>query len=125
MAGPRRILVVDDQRPVADLLKAVFRAEGFEVQVCVDAESAVSQALASQPDLILLDLVMPGRTGADILRELRSLPATSSTPVLLVTGYLAAAYRMDILQLGAVKLLGKPFDIEELVAAARELLGEG
>ncbi|MBI4492909.1 MAG: response regulator [Chloroflexi bacterium] len=122
MDEAQRILVIDDQRPVAEMLLAVLQELGYEVRVCVDAERAVQRALAFQPHLVILDLVMPGLSGKDVLRELRAQPATAQTPVLLVTAYHAAAEQLQAHPGEGVQILEKPFDIEALVARVRQMI---
>lgn len=124
MPQARRVLVVDDQRPVAEMLLAVLRGEGFEVRVCVEAERAVQRAVAFEPDLIILDLVMQGQSGTEVLRELRATPATAQTPVLMVTAYHSAAEQLQLHPADGVQLMEKPFDIEDLLERVEGMLGE-
>lgn len=122
MGEAKRILVVDDQRPVAEMLLAVLRGEGYEARVCVDPERAVQRAESFEPHLIILDLVMPGLSGADVLQQIRAMPTTAQVPVLLVTAYHSAAELLQTQLAKGVQLMEKPFDIEELVAKVREML---
>jgi DNA-binding response OmpR family regulator len=120
----KRVLVVDDQRPVADMLLAVLREEGFDVQVCVAADEASQQALIYQPHLVILDLVMPQRSGADVLRELRSRHETAHIPILLVTAFPSAQKHVAANHEDGVQFMNKPFDIDELTERVRQMVGE-
>lgn len=122
MSAARRILVVDDQRPVAEMLLAVLRGEGFDVRVCMDPRLALQRAMAFAPDLIILDLVMPEVSGQDLLRSLREADVTARTPVLLMTAYHSAAEKLNLEPRNNVELMEKPFDIEDLVVRVRSLL---
>ena len=80
------MLVVDDEPAVRALVAASLDGAGYEVETCEDGPSALQSAFESPPRLILLDVAMPGMNGADILRRLRSEPATSGVPVVMLTG---------------------------------------
>ena len=84
--GERRVLVVDDESAVRALVAASLDGAGCEVESCEDGPSALHSALESPPQLILLDVALPGMNGADILRRLRAEPATSGVPVVMLTG---------------------------------------
>lgn len=122
MAEAKRILVVDDQRPVAEMLLAVLKEEGFDVRVCVDSGRAVARASSFQPHLVILDLVMPGLSGRDVLKDLRSTVENAHTPVLLVTAYPSAAALFQANHVEGVEFLSKPFDVDELVDKIRGML---
>ena len=85
-AGERRVLVVDDEPAVRALVAASLDGAGCEVETCEDAPTALQRALESPPQLILLDVALPGMNGADLLRRLRAEPATSAVPVVMLTG---------------------------------------
>jgi CheY-like chemotaxis protein len=80
------VLIVDDEPAVRALVAASLEGAGCEVEACEDAPSALQSALATPPQLILLDVALPGMNGADLLKRLRAEPATSAVPVVMLTG---------------------------------------
>jgi DNA-binding response OmpR family regulator len=118
----RRVLVADDEATIRQLLELNLRAEGLEVVVCGDGDDAY-HALRSGPvpDLIILDVMMPGRDGLDLLRDLRSDPATSEVPVVLLTAKATDAEVWEGWTAGADYYITKPFDLDELLTFIRYL----
>jgi DNA-binding response OmpR family regulator len=108
-----RILVVDDEERIVNFLRSKLKASGFEVLTAGDGREGMEQAQAQEPDLIVLDLIMPGMDGLEMLKELRSY---SAVPVIILTAKDADTDRVKGLQLGADDYLPKPFNPDELVA---------
>ncbi len=108
-----RILLVDDEERILNFLKSKLRASGYEVITARDGVEALEQAQAQEPDLIVLDLLMPKKDGFETLKELRSF---STVPVIILTAKGADADKIKGLQLGADDYLPKPFNPDELVA---------
>ncbi len=111
-----RILVVDDDAALSEMLGIVLRGEGFEPVFCADGNQAVTAFRDSQPDLVLLDLMLPGRDGVDVCRAIR---AESGTPIVMLT---AKSDTVDVvvgLESGADDYIIKPFKPKELVARIR------
>jgi DNA-binding response OmpR family regulator len=120
-----RILVVDDEERIVNFLRSKLKASGFEVLTASNGREGLEQAQAQEPDLIVLDLIMPGMDGLEMLKELRSY---SAVPVVILTAKDADTDRIKGLQLGADDYLPKPFNPDELVArieAIRRRLGPG
>ena len=121
-AGPvammKNILVVEDEPEIARVIRDYLQAAGFTVRVAADGESALQSARASRPDLVVLDLGLPGRDGLDVTRELRR---TSDVPIVVVTARGDEADRIVGLELGADDYVVKPFSPKELVARVRAL----
>jgi two-component system response regulator MprA len=117
--GPR-ILVVDDEPPVREALERALRIEGYLVAVAGDGDEALRQVAESSPDVVLLDLLMPGMDGLELCRTLRA--AGIRTPVLMLTARDAVSDRVAGLDAGADDYLVKPFALEELLARVRALL---
>ena len=118
-----RILIAEDDRKVARFLEKGLREEGYSVDVTHDGSDAASRAMVHDYDLLLLDIMLPGKTGLEIVREIRSREKT--VPVLLLT---ARDSRDDIvrgLDTGADDYLTKPFAFDELLARIRALLRRG
>lgn len=108
-----RILVVDDEERIVRFLRSKLRASGYEVLVASNGVEALEQAQAQEPDLIVLDLVMPKMDGIETLKELRSF---SPVPVVILSARGAYADKIKGLQLGADDYLPKPFNPDELIA---------
>ncbi|HEX7841700.1 MAG TPA: response regulator [Kofleriaceae bacterium] len=107
-----RVLVVDDEPMVRETLRQVLSNEGYVVDLAVDGETALEQVHAARPDVILLDLMMPGMNGQQFLRVLRDDAAYASVPVMIMT----AVHGLKIsATLGASEVVEKPFNTEELL----------
>ncbi len=118
MAG-ETILVADDDAMIVDPLALQLRREGFEVFVASDGEEALTRARTLQPDVILLDVMMPKKQGWEVCRELR---AESNVPIIMLTARGEEIDRVLGLELGADDYLTKPFSVRELVARIRAVL---
>ena len=114
------ILIIDDDRELADMLGELLRRENFAVTQCSDADSGLAAIAAATPDLLVLDVMLPGRSGFDLLRELRL--SNPALPVLMLTARGDAVDRILGLELGADDYLAKPFDPRELSARVRAIL---
>jgi two-component system response regulator VicR len=117
-----KILVADDDRVWAELLKTTFQEEGFDVLTAFDGMQATMHAFQSFPDLIVLDVQMPGGTGLDALRRLKMSTKTVKIPVLVVSGSEDAALPGRLEAMGAAAFVRKPASQREVVQAARALL---
>ncbi len=114
-----RILVVDDDVNVSDVVARYLGREGFEVEVVADGRVAVDRALADPPDLVVLDLMLPGLDGLEVCRRLRAL---APVPVIMLTARGDESDRVIGLELGADDYIAKPFSPKELVARVRAVL---
>ena len=112
----RTLLVVEDERPLAETLRFNLEMEGYRVRTAQDGIEGLSMARALQPDLVLLDLMLPRMDGLDVLRGIRE---TSQAPVLLLTARTSEADRVKGLDLGADDYITKPFSLAELKARVR------
>jgi DNA-binding response OmpR family regulator len=115
----KTILVVEDERGIARLIQDYLEQAGFAVQVAADGNMALQVARAIRPDLVVLDLGLPGRDGFDVTRELRR---TSRVPIIVVTARGDETDRVVGLELGADDYVVKPFSPKELVARVRAVL---
>ena len=117
------VLVVDDDRPVLAMLERTLAAEGYEVRTARDGPAALVAVERAAPDLIVLDVMLPGMDGLAVARRLRARGLT--LPILLLTARDAVAERVTGLDAGADDYLVKPFAAEELMARVRALLRRG
>ena len=115
----RTILVVEDEMKIARLVRDYLEHAGYEVLVTGDGESAMSTVRGAKPDLVVLDLGLPGRDGLDVTREIRR---TSNLPIVMLTARGDEADRVVGLELGADDYVVKPFSPRELVARIRAVL---
>ncbi len=118
-AGPMRVLLVDDEERLVRSLKRGLQREGFAVDCAYDGEQGLWMATENNYDAIVLDIMLPGRDGLSILRQLRQ--RRNSTPVLLLSARGEVNERVDGLNAGADDYLAKPFDLAELIARVRAL----
>jgi putative two-component system response regulator len=117
-----KILIVDDESSARFALELLLRREGFEVHEVHDGVSALAECATFRPDLILLDIVMPGIDGFEVCRRIKNTPETRLTPVVLITGLSATEDRIKGINAGADDFLSKPIDFSELLARTRSLL---
>jgi DNA-binding response OmpR family regulator len=117
---PPRVLVVEDDDAIAQVLTRSLRMEGYEVRVAEDGIVALEQAHGFLPDLVVLDLGLPGLYGLDVARELRN--RDDDVPILVLTARDAVESRVEGLDAGADDYLVKPFERQELLARLRALL---
>ncbi|MEO7202909.1 MAG: response regulator transcription factor [Candidatus Tumulicola sp.] len=116
---PARILIVDDETEIADIVARYFRDDGFSVSIAAEGHEALRVALDERPDLIVLDLNLPGLHGSEILRRVR---AVYDVPIIMLTSRVDEVDRVVGLEIGADDYVGKPFSPRELVARARTVL---
>jgi len=116
------VMVIEDEKEIRDLLRYNLERAGFRVAAFADGEEGLAQLFASRPDAVVLDLMLPGRNGLEILREVRGEPATADVPVLVLTARGAEMDKLLGFEHGADDYLTKPFSPRELVARLRALL---
>jgi CheY-like chemotaxis protein len=121
MARPASILICDDEPSLRELMR-VSLGPGYEFHEAEDGAEAIELAERERPDLVLLDVMMPGRSGLDVVAHIRGTPELAPTPIIVISAFSSGADRSAALELGATAFLAKPFDPDELSALVEELL---
>ncbi len=114
-----KILIIEDEEKIARFIELELVHEGYEVEKCTDGREGLAEAESGKYDLVLLDIMLPGLNGLEVLRRLRR---TSSVPVIMLTARDAVMDKVSGLDLGADDYITKPFAIEELLARIRLVL---
>jgi DNA-binding response OmpR family regulator len=114
-----RVLVVEDEKKTASFVRKALQSEGFAVDACGNGDDALAAVATTPFDVVVLDIMLPGRDGLSVLRQLRE--RRNSTPVLLLSARGEVNERVEGLNLGADDYLPKPFELAELVARVRAL----
>ncbi|HXM75734.1 MAG TPA: HD domain-containing phosphohydrolase [Thermoanaerobaculia bacterium] len=120
--GAARVFVVDDDGEIRKLLKTLLVAAGYDVVEFALAATALEAIRAEAPDLLLLDIDLPDRSGHEVLEEVRADPATRLLPVVMLTGQATRESKMRAIRQGVTDFLAKPFSPEELVPRVRSLV---
>ncbi len=120
--GDAMVMVIEDEKEIRDLLQYNLERAGWKVATFDDGEKGLDQIFAARPDAVVLDLMLPGRNGLEILREVRAEPATADLPVLVLTARGAEMDKLLGFEHGADDYLTKPFSPREVVARLRALL---
>jgi two-component system, OmpR family, response regulator len=119
----RSVLVIEDEPNISEAIRFILRRDGWAVATHATGDGAVSRIEAESPDLVILDLMLPGQSGLDILQDLRRRPGHARLPVILLTARGQAATREMAQDCGASLFMAKPFANAELLAAVRQLVG--
>ena len=119
----RRVLVIEDEPNITEAIGFILSRDGWTVHTHADGVTAAERVRSHPPDLVILDVMLPGRSGLDILRELRADPATEGLPVMMLTARGQARDRDLALQLGASRFMTKPFSNAEMLENVRSLVG--
>lgn len=116
---PEKILVIEDEQKISDFLRRGLSYEGYKVETAADGETGLKSARDNLPDLVILDVMLPGLDGFEVAKRLR---AGGEVPILMLTAKDAVSDKVKGLDSGADDYLGKPFAFEELLARVRALL---
>jgi two-component system phosphate regulon response regulator PhoB len=118
----KTILVIDDEKDLIELVRYNLEREGFEVRGALDGETGLAKAMQELPDVVLVDLMLPGIDGLEVCRLLRAESRTAGIPLIMLTAKAAESDRVVGLELGADDYVTKPFSPRELTARVRALL---
>jgi phosphate regulon transcriptional regulator PhoB len=119
---PKKILVVDDEKDIVDLITYNLEKEGFTAMKAYDGEDAIEVVKSQKPDLVVLDLMLPGMRGLEVCRFIRRNRETESHPVIMLTAKGDHVDRIVGFELGADDYITKPFNVRELIARVRAVL---
>lgn len=120
----KRVLLIEDEPNIIEAISFVLSRDGFTVHTHEDGETAMDKLRSSQPDMIILDVMLPGRSGFDILRDIREDAQAAELPVLMLTAKGQAKDRELALRLGANHFMTKPFSNREVRDYVSGVLGE-
>lgn len=118
----KNVLVIEDEPNIIEAISFILSRDGWSVATHSNGHDAVGVVQEAMPDLVILDVMLPGRTGYDILRDLRSAAATESLPVLMLTAKGQVKDREMAERAGASRFMTKPFSNAEVLDAVRELV---
>jgi DNA-binding response OmpR family regulator len=121
-AAPARILIVDDSSDNSELLQIILNWEGFSSQIAGSGEEALASVAAEPPDLVLLDLGLPGLSGAEVIDQMKGNLATKNIPVIVISGRGDDVTRRRVLQAGAADFILKPVERADLCQRVRNVL---
>jgi DNA-binding response OmpR family regulator len=121
----KKILIADDEQNIVISLEFLMKREGFEVSIANDGEEAVSMIRAQRPDLVLLDVMMPKKSGFEVCQEIKADPALQAVRILMLTAKGRDTEVTKGLALGADAYMTKPFSTKELVERVRSMLAPG
>lgn len=120
----RNVLLIEDEPNIIEAIRFLLTREGWNVQTHSDGTDAVDVVLAAEPDLVILDMMLPGRSGMDILRDLRDTEAMRALPVLMLTARGQSRDREQAEKAGVSRFMTKPFSNAEVLTAVRDLLAQ-
>lgn len=119
----RHVLLIEDEANIAEAIRFVLMRDGWRVTTHGDGHDALARVQAARPDLVILDVMLPGQSGFDILAALRADPVTADLPVLMLTAKGQARDREAAARAGASRFMTKPFSNAEMLAEVRALVG--
>lgn len=119
-----RVLLIEDEPNIIEAVRFILSRDGWSVDVHSDGETAVEAVAARNPDLVILDVMLPNRSGYDILADLRADTTTETLPVLMLTARGQTKDRELAERIGANRFMTKPFSNAEVLASVRELAGQ-
>lgn len=125
MARKSTVLIAEDENTIAESLSFLMQKQGFEVGVAKDGDAAIAMAIRDVPDILLLDIMMPGCDGFEVVRTLRGDARTRGIPIIMLTARIREVDRRKGIELGVDDFVTKPFSTTDVVARVKALLTEG
>lgn len=119
----RDVLLIEDEPNIIEAIRFILSRDGWTVRSHSDGTTAVDKLNALRPDVVILDVMLPGRSGFDILRDIRSATETNGLPVLMLTAKGQARDREMAESLGATRFMTKPFSNSDVLTAVRDMAG--
>lgn len=119
----RKVLLIEDEPNIIEAIRFLLSRDGWNVHTHANGTDAVEEVARVAPDLLVLDMMLPGRSGMDILRDLRAAASTADLPVLMLTARGQSRDRDMAEKAGVSRFMTKPFSNAEMLAAVRELIG--
>lgn len=119
----KHVLLIEDEPNIAEAIQFILARDGWRVSCHAEGGDAVNVVRAQRPDVLILDVMLPGRSGFDILRDLRAEPATADLPVLMLTARGQGRDRDMAAEAGASHFMAKPFSNAEILASLNALVG--
>ena len=123
MVEDRRVLLIEDEPNIIEAIRFILSRDGFRVDTHSDGQTAVEAVRSRAPDIVILDVMLPNRSGYDILKDLREDPDMGQVPVLMLTARGQKKDRDLAERLGASRFMTKPFSNGEILSSVHELLG--
>ncbi len=120
----KNVLIADDDAVMVRLLELTMRKSGFSVTICRDGPSVLQRVFDRKPDLGIIDLMLPGMSGLELIREFKSDSSLRDIPLIVVTGQGKGSTKSELLRVGAVSVFTKPFSPTALTSRVRELLSD-
>lgn len=120
----KKILIIEDQAPMAKILSDILKKEKFETFTAVNGQAGIDKALEVRPDLVITDIMMPVKTGWDVLKELRAVPDFEKTPIFIITAKGGAGDSKTAADAGASGFINKPFSPSQIVEEIKKFMGD-
>lgn len=120
---PKKILIIDDERDFVETLSFSLESQGFAVSHAPDGPSGIEKLKGEKPDLIILDLMMPGMDGYEVAKKLRADNSASRIPIIVLTAAVTPNLNQKVCQIQAVDCVTKPCDLEDLTGRIKKALG--
>jgi DNA-binding response OmpR family regulator len=123
MPGKKKILIIEDSNLVSSILKSQLREKGFEVSIAFDGKTGLQKTREEKPDIIILDLILPGLPGEEVCKEIKKDEQTKTIPIIMLTAKDSDADKVVGRVIGADLYMPKPFDINQLIREVDRLIG--
>ena len=120
----KKILIIDDEQDLADVLSFRLEAHGFQVVSALNGPTGLEKAKSGKPDLILLDLMMPGMDGFGVAKRLKGDPDTAGIPIIIFTAAVSIGLSQRVSEIHALDFITKPFEPKDLLEKVKKALGE-